>query len=124
MMDSRPTFFVPKVSSEKWEECFAGLARAIGQSAPPPGQRIYSIKFTHDGEVWTATVGEHLKGSADRVSRVRGKKVERTVQLSNASTVMAIFPGVPFHVWHDGASPTWANPFLTGEPLSIAYFAA
>lgn len=122
-MVSPPKFFVPKVPAERQEACYAELAEAIGQHAPEVGSRIYSITYTHNGETWTATVGEKLCGSVVRTRKVRGKKTERIVPLSNASTVIAIYPGVPFHVWHDGASRTWANPFLTGEPISIAYFA-
>ncbi|MDF7774050.1 hypothetical protein P1X14_02225 [Sphingomonas sp. AOB5] len=115
---------MPKVVAEKQEDAYAELARLAGRSVPPLGQRIYSITYTHNMEVWTATVGEQLRGTATKVSRVHGKKVERIVPLSNPSTIMAIFPGVPFHVWHDGMSRTWANPFLTGEPRSITYFSA
>lgn len=100
------------------------MAKAIGHAPPPPGQRISSITFRNDGEVWTATVGRRLTGSRTRTHKSRGNTVERTMQLSNPSVVMAIFPGVPFHVWHDGASHTWANPFLTGEPISLTRFAA
>jgi hypothetical protein len=123
--DAPPSrFFIPQIPPEKVEECFADLARAIGRAAPPPGKRIYSITYRHNGETWTATVGERLKGHVIKTSRTRGQRVERTIPLSNPSVVMAIFPGVPFHVWHDGASRTWANPFLTSEPVSITYFTA
>ena len=50
MMDSRPTFFVPKVSSEKWEECFAGLARAIGQSIKEYRQERLNEAFEAEAE--------------------------------------------------------------------------
>ncbi len=123
-MNNPPAFFIPRVATEKQEECYLELARAIGRAVPQSGSRIYSISFKHNGEHWTATVGEQLKGSATKTSRVRGQKTDRTVSLGDGSTVMAIFPSVPFHVWHDGASRTWANPFLTGEPTSVTYFAA
>lgn len=118
-----PAFFVPMVMPEKQAECYVEFARMIGRVVPAPGSRVYSITFSHNGERWTATVGEQLRGSVTKTSRVRGQKIERTVALSNGSTVMAIYPGVPFHVWHDYASRAWANPFLTGEPTSITYFA-
>lgn len=121
-MTETPQFFVPLVPSEDHEKCYQDMAKAIGQAAPALGKRVYSITFTHNGETWTATVGETLVGSAIKSRRVRGKKVEREIQLRNHSTVMAIFPGLPFHVWHDGASNVWANPFLTVEPRSITYF--
>lgn len=123
-INERPAFFIPQVPPEKQEEVYAGLAGAIGRSAPLIGERIFSITYTHNGETWTATVGERLHGTAIRTQGRGRQKRERTVQLSNNSVVMAIFPGVPFHVWHNGASTTWANPFLTGEPLSIVRFTA
>jgi hypothetical protein len=43
--------------------------------------------------------------------------------LSDDANVIAIFPGVPYYVWHNGASKVWDNPFLAGEPFEITYFA-
>lgn len=123
-MESRPTFYVPRVEEAKHEECYQELARAIPVPAAPLGQRIYSITFRHNGEVWTATVGKQLTGHAEKTVRVGGRKIERTIQLSNSSTVMAIYEGSPFYVWHDNTSKTWANPFMAGEPISITRFAA
>jgi hypothetical protein len=123
-MESRPTFFIPGVDETKHDECYQELARAISVPAAPLGQRVYSITFRHNGEVWTATVGKELTGYAEKKVRVRGRMTERTVQLSNPSTVMAIYEGSPFYVWHDNKSKTWANPFLAGEPISITRFAA
>lgn len=118
-----PSFFVPDVAADKQEEAYAFFAEQCHRAVPPLADRIYSITYTHNGEVWTATVGETLRGSVTRVKTVRRQRTERTIPLSNPSVVMAIFPGVPFHVWHNGASRVWANPFLTGEPLSITRFA-
>jgi hypothetical protein len=113
-------FFIPGTDPDNWEEVYGTLAKLCGRDVPPAGERVYSITFTHEGEVWTATVGETLRGSKT-VKRGRSR-VERTVPLSNRSTVMAIFPDVPFLVWHDGEARTWANPFLTGEPVAITRF--
>lgn len=109
-----PAFFVPHIKPEKSEEAYAELAAACHCGVPGPNERVYSITFTHDGETWTATVGEQLKGNKT-VTRGRGRtKSEYNVPLSNASTVMAIFPNVPYFVWHDGVSHQWANPFMAG----------
>lgn len=120
----QPSFFVPRVPAESQEECYITLARACDCLTPCRAERIYSITYTHDRETWTATVGKQLTGRVTKTSRARGKKVERTVPLSNGATVMAIFPGAPFIVWHDGASKVWENPFLVGRPHAITYFAA
>lgn len=72
-MTTPPAFFVPRVAPENQEECYVEFARAIGRAAPAAGSRIYSISFTHNGERWTATVGEQLRGSATKMSRVRGQ---------------------------------------------------
>ncbi|WP_292078042.1 hypothetical protein [Brevundimonas sp. UBA7838] len=123
-MTVNPTFFVPLVSEEKHEECYQALAKDAGVAAAPLGKRIYSIKFRHNGEVWTATVGQSLVGTAEKTVRVRGQKVERTLHLSNPAVVMAIYEGYPYIVWHDNRSRTWANPFMAGEPFSVTHFAA
>jgi hypothetical protein len=110
---------------------------AIGSAAAPPArfrpnplpiavlpvdERIYSITFTSNGETWLATVGEELRGSVTRTQKSLGQKVERKALLSNGSTVMAIFAGNPYQVFHDNASRVWANPFLVGSPTSVARF--
>ena len=100
------------------------LAQRAGKAAPDFGDRIYSITYTHNGEVWTATVGQQMKGYAHRTRKIRGQTVHQEVLLHNRSTVLAIFPGVPFFVWHDGTSNTWANPFMAGSPSSVIKFSA
>ena len=117
-----PGFFVPLAALEKQEQAYAALAEAAGRAVLPPAERIYSISFRHDSEDWIATVGQPLRGSKIRTSRRRGRRVEQTIPLSNPSLVLAIFPGVPFLVWHDLTSRAWANPFLAGEPRSITRF--
>lgn len=122
--DEIPSFFIPEISPEEQEDVYAGLAATIRRSVLPISERIYSITFSSKAEIWTATVGRQLRGTRTSTHRSRGRTVERTTRLIDNSVVMAIFPGVPFHVWHNGASQTWANPFLTGEPLSIVRFTA
>jgi hypothetical protein len=117
-----PTFFVPRVDEDKQEERFALMAKTAGIAVPPVDERIYSITFTSNSETWLATVGEELRGSVTRTQKSLGQKVERKALLSNGSTVMAIFAGNPYQVFHDNASRVWANPFLVGSPTSVARF--
>ena len=117
-----PAFFVPEVPAEKQEEVYTALAHRCGCAVPQPKDRVYSIRFRHDGEDWTATVGEELRGTKT-VTKGRGRnKIERSVPLSNSSKVVAIFDGVPFFVWHNGASHIWANPFMAGRPYMVTLF--
>jgi len=117
-----PSFFVPHIDPEKHEEIYAELAQIAQRAVPLAGSRIYSITFRHNGETWTATVGETLKGTRIHTKGRGRTRIEREVPVRDGSTVMAIFPGVPFMVWHDGASRHWTNPFMAGEPSSITYF--
>jgi hypothetical protein len=82
----------------------------------------------HDGEEWTATVGERLRGSKLRKTRRRGiGSIERTVPLSDPAVVFAIFPGYPYmvvtnHGIGQSVGSAWANPFMAGEPRRITLF--
>ena len=86
-------------------------------------ERLYSISFRHDGEDWIATVGEQLRGTKTLVKRVKGKKIEGVVPLSDGATVVAIFPGTPYRVWLDGSPSAWTNPFYAGNPTVVVRFA-
>ena len=123
-MTTIPAFFVPAATAETQESVFQDFAKWCGVSAPAVERRIYSIVFGHDGEVWTATVGESLRGEHTKTTKVRGKKVERTSQVGDPALVLAIFPGSPFmvvtnHNIAENVRSRWANPFLTGQPKSI-----
>ncbi len=137
-MAHAPAFFVPFATVENQEEVYAGLAdwahknyapamRWKRDSLPPPEQRIYSIKFSRDGEQWTATVGEQLRGERSRKPRRRGA-VQRVETLSDRATVLAIFPGDPYIVVTNaniGNVPSFfANPFMAGRPHGVVLFAA
>jgi hypothetical protein len=94
---------------------------------PKLTERIYSITYVHDGEDWTATVGETLRGVRHRSTRSRGKKIERTLQLTDPAIVLAVFPGTPFmvvtnHRLAGNVGSAWGNPFMAGQPKSIMYF--
>jgi hypothetical protein len=123
-MITRVPFFVPNSPGGDHELAYKALAAFAGTSAAPPGERIYSITFISNGETWTATVGQQLKGTGT-ITKGRGRqRTVREVPLHNGATVLAIFAGHPFLVCHDGASRTWANPFLAGQPRAVVYFAA
>jgi hypothetical protein len=126
-MDKPPVFFVPAATSENQESVYAGLAKMAQTSLPPVSNRIYSITYTHDGEVWTATVGEKLKGVGYKTSRVKGKKLERVLRLSDPAVVLAIFPGNPYMVVTNhriavDVGSRWVNPFMAGVPDEVTYF--
>ena len=67
------------------------MAQACDREVPPIGKRIYSISFEHDGILWTATVGEHLRGRKS----VRGKEAVEW-HIGDPALVLAIFPRVPY----------------------------
>ena len=126
-MEKPPAFFVPAAPPENQEKVYAELAKLGRCAVPLVERRIYSITYTHDGEEWTATVGEHLKGVRYRTSRVKGQKVEREQRLSDPAVVLAIFGGDPFFVVTNhrivgNVGSRWENPFMAGRPHSVAYF--
>jgi hypothetical protein len=125
-------FFVPGAAEEGAEDLYAALAARgaafMGRSLQIPERRVESITWTHDGEQWTATVGSQLSGTSRRQQTRRGERVMFTEQLSDAATVLAIFPGVDTYlVVTDGAPigaarSRWANPFMAGVPEGVRYF--
>ena len=128
-MIEAPIFFVPFATPEIQESVYVSFANWCHVSVPPLEKRIYSIEFWHDGEIWTATVGESLHGVKTESSVIRrGKKIERTVSVSDPATVLAIFPGNSYTVvilqgvGENNVGSKWANPFLAGSPKAIKYF--
>jgi len=126
-MIEAPKFFVPEVANaDKYEEVFEALAGLYGFKPPPADRRIYSITFVHDGEEWTATVGERMHGIRLPNRRSRSKRPTTPQPLFDQAVVMAIFPGVdqfPHKVLTNGAQPSkWANPFMA-QAKSLTYFA-
>jgi len=127
-MAETPMFFVPAATSENQESIYADFAKLCQSSVPKQEGRIYSITYVHDGEEWTATVGERLHGIQRKTSLSQGKKIERTIQLSDPATVLAIFPGTTFmvvtnHGISGNVGSAWENPFMAGNPKSVLYFA-
>ena len=123
-----PAFFVPAATPEDQESVYADFAKLCHCPAPNLEYRVYSITFSNDGETWTATVGESLRGTKVRLMRRRGNKVEQSISLGDPATVLAIFPGVPYQVvTNEGigrrVGSRFANPFLAGEPSDVVLFA-
>lgn len=63
-----PSFFIPLVDAARQKEAYHGMAAFVGGVPLPSNERIYSITFRHDGEVWTATVGEKMQGKATAIT--------------------------------------------------------
>ncbi len=96
--------------------------------ARPPGQRVHSIAFTHDGARWIAEVGQELRGRRTTQQLRRGELIERIEHLSSSARVLAVYPGTPFVVVTDaqpitGTPSEWANPF-TAQPEEVTPFDA
>jgi len=132
-----PAFFVPAATPENSEEVYADLARIAGAEVPPLRERVYSIEFVHDGETWTATVGEKLRGlKPPRPKRRRRPQsldapTPRLAKLGDPAIVLAIFRGPYTFVvvtnhriggWSVGSA--WENPFFAGEPTEVVRFSA
>lgn len=120
--DTTPPFFISFIDAEKQEESYAQIARFSNSQPSPEGQRIYSIVFDHNGVEWTATVGEKLTGIQWITKRSRGQVTEHKRRHSDNATVLAIFPGYPFHVCHDNNRSHWNNPFYVGTPKAVRRF--
>jgi len=126
-MSNPPKFFVPAATDEDVEQVYASFAKDSRRPVPPPGERIYSITYVHDGEEWTATVGERLSGKRHTTSRSKGQSIERTQSVSDPAVVLAIFPGSPFvvvtnHRIVGNVGSKWENPFFAGQPTSVTKF--
>ena len=109
-MGDVPAFFVPETAPEEEESRYSDLAWLASRPVPSLEQRVFSITYVHDGEEWTATVGQRLR--------------------SDLATVMAIFPGtypgdsyvVVTQLGQNGPS-AWGYPcFLAGRPKFTTYF--
>ena len=120
-------FFLPRASDdEQAERLYDALAEFAGCEPAPPGRRVHSIAFSHDGARWTAEVGAELHGVRTTQQLRRGELIERTEQLSSSSRVLAVYPGTPFTVVTDaqpitGTPSEWANPF-TATPDEVRWF--
>jgi hypothetical protein len=127
-MTDSPVFLIPGTSDDELERRYAELAAMCSCEPPPPGERISSIRYGHDGSEWVATVGETLRGEKITRKRRKGEWVERRETLTDPATVLAIFPGSPYLVVTDkgpflgNANSWWENPFMAGVPKSVRHF--
>ena len=86
-----------------------------------------TITFWHDGDQWTARVGEKLVGvrREQKYYPPKGSQperhVDRTIQLPrDSAVVLKIVIDDPYHIYTDGGqqsgSPSaWASHFLVGR---------
>jgi hypothetical protein len=126
-MTNTPAFFVPAATPDNEEEVYREFARWCHRSVPERHRRIYSIRYTHDGEEWTATVGQPLRGTRYKTTRVRGQKIERAQPVADPAIVLAIFAEEPFmvvtnHRIGGNVGSRWENPFMAGRPDFVTYF--
>lgn len=121
-----PKFFVPGATSGDQEELYATYARWCSRPVPAAMERVYSITFVHDGDEWTATVGQPLSGMERSKKRRRDNPAGRTLFLSDAAHVLAIFPGHPYLVVtnyrnRSACAFDLGEPFMAGRPTSVTY---
>ena len=125
-MGKVPVFFVPMATPDTQEAKYAALAQLCERLVPSPDKRIYSVVFTHDGEEWTATVGQTLRGIRRRPVKSHGRDIgrEKVTRLSDPAIVLAIFNDrvVTNHLLSDNVRSRWVNPFFVGGRAAITYF--
>ena len=129
-MAQAPAFFLPPIAhydASEQDAAYVEIAEKCGRSVP--AQRVYSITFRHDSDLWSATVGERLTGSKTQQTGQADNSTEQTTPLDDAATVVAIFPGTPYLVVTDsgiisGGRTSWENPFYAGTPTSVTYFSS
>jgi hypothetical protein len=77
-------FFLPQASDdEQAERLYDALAEFAGCEPAPPGRRVHSIAFTHDGARWVAEVGAELSGRRTTQQLRRGELIEREPSTSS-----------------------------------------
>ena len=125
-----PLFFVPWAKPDKQEEAYTELAQSAHRPVPEMSERVYSITFEHDGEEWTATVGERLRGHTIGNPSARTWKQRTSRKVDDEAVVLAIFPAVLDHepyyvVTNSRLTPSirsaWDNPFMA-RPKSVKRF--
>jgi hypothetical protein len=116
-MPTPPPFFLPFLPPELAEDAYAHMAEKCEKIAPDPRGRVYSVSFVHEGVVWVATVGKHLKGHR------RGHRTTARL-IKDPAMVLAIFPGTPYTIVTDALHTTGSNfqNIFFGTPLEVEYF--
>lgn len=127
MLSEIPRFFVPAATLDNEESMYADFAKWCHCAVPERNNRIYSMTFVHDGEEWTATVGETLSGKTLANLRSRSKAPFYPRTLSDPAIVLAIFPGSPYvvvtnHRIVTNVGSAWENPFFAGQPKRVTLF--
>ena len=116
-----PAFFIPHCPPETQEARYAHIAKSCHREVPLIGRRIYSISFEHNGIVWTATVGEHLRG---RKSVKVGDKGTVEWNIGDPALILAIFPRVPFCVVTYSNGKSHFGPIFYVTPRGVELFSA
>jgi|ERR1035437_7103825 hypothetical protein len=122
-MTEAPSFFMPAATPETRESVFAEYARRVGRSVPSMRCRVYSITYSADGELWTATVGETLCGIRPRRARSNREIPKPDARLTDPAMVLAIFPGesgnqpnmVVTNHKRGAYNSAWENTFMVGS---------
>jgi hypothetical protein len=114
-----PTFFLPQCPPESEEAVYAQIAESCVRQVPPIGSRIYSISFEHDSIIWTATVGEHLRG---RKPVKVGNKGTVEWNIGDPALILAIFPRVPFCVMTYSNGKSHFGQIFYASPIEIELF--
>ena len=114
-----PAFFLPHCPSEFEEESYAHIAKRCDRKVPPIDRRIYSISFEHGGIVWTATVGEHLRGR--KSVNVRNKETVQW-QIDDPALILAIFPTVPYCVVTYSSAKSHFGQIFYATPRGVELF--
>jgi len=89
------TFFVPTegpADAAKQESLYAALAGLCGRAILPPNERVFKIEWNHDGDEWTAEVGQPLRGKQTDRRRRKGGTVDVVTRLSNPAVVLGHLP--------------------------------
>ncbi|MGX5656517.1 hypothetical protein ACWKWC_17210 [Geodermatophilus nigrescens] len=111
-----PTFFLPRATDDdQAERLYEALAEFAGVEPAPPGERVRSVTWTHEGARWVAEVGAELRGERTTSFLRRGELVEHTETLTDPARVLAVYPGTPHTVVTDaqpitGTASQWPNP--------------
>lgn len=94
-------FFVPAAENdEQAEQVLASVAKFVGAALPPPGQRLRSISYSHNGRDFTVTVGEPIPAYYEEHG-------EPVVCIFDGAPLMICLPnrgvirGDPIYVGHD-----------------------
>ena len=107
-------FFVPDVDNS--ENAWEFLRQRC--NAPSSERRVYSLRFNHDGDQVTATVGQPLsvRHPIARRSKRWSQWGENFDPPRFDAKVIAIFEAEPYLVWlHPDGRTQWANPFMVGQ---------